>query len=166
MKTRNNIRHLDHYFVSNSECRCRQVLYLYILGDWALQLALFFCRKRKLTNHWQNFIRPLMWRCKWTELRIKEIESQALKYSRALAVYEQGKNSGLDPTMEDFSSKAFPFSNQYYRRKAMKRRKRKRSEDTNDISSYMSQHNLFSYYGTSFKLLVITSCVPALTSYL
>ena len=115
-----------------------------------------FRRKRKLTNHWQNFIRPLMWRCKWTELRIKEIESQALKYSRALAVYEQGKNLGLDPTMEDFSSKAFPFSSPYYRRKAMKRRKRKRAEDTNDISSYMSQHNLFSYYGTSFIPLVIT----------
>ncbi|XP_022159105.1 uncharacterized protein LOC111025545 [Momordica charantia] len=103
-------------------------------------------RKRKLTSHWQNFIRPLMWRCKWTELRIKELESQALRYSRALAVYEQGKSSWLDPTVEEFSSKELPLSSQYYRRKAMKRRKRKRVEDTNDILSYMTQHNLFSYH--------------------
>ncbi|KAA0044542.1 uncharacterized protein E6C27_scaffold46G002900 [Cucumis melo var. makuwa] len=103
-------------------------------------------RKRKLTAHWQNFIRPLMWRCKWTELRIKEIESQALKYSRALAVYEQEKVPAHDPTMEDFFSKTFPFSSQYYRRKAMKRRKRKKIEDAIDISSYMSHHNLFSYF--------------------
>lgn len=99
-----------------------------------------------------------MWRCKWTELRLKELGSQSLKYSRALAEYKQGKNSGLDPTEEDFSSKAFPFSSQYYRRKAMKRRKRKRAEDTSDTSSYMSQHNIFSYFGTSFNLVVITSC--------
>lgn len=123
-----------------------------------VQLALLFCRKRKLTAHWQNFIRPLMWRCKWTELRIKEIESQALKYSRALAVYEQEKVPAHDPTMEDFFSKTFPFSSQYYRRKAMKRRKRKKIEDAIDISSYMSHHNLFSYFGTSFNLVAITSC--------
>ncbi|GLT91573.1 hypothetical protein SLE2022_094550 [Rubroshorea leprosula] len=66
-------------------------------------------RKKKLTSHWRSFIRPLMWRCKWTELRIKEIESQALK------------------------------------KKVIKRRKRKKVEETTDITSYMSRHNLFSY---------------------
>lgn len=106
-------------------------------------------RKKNLTTHWRNFIRPLMWRCKWTELRIKEIEHQALKYSNELAAYDQRKLSGIDPsTIEGFGSKSLPYSNQYYREKAIKRRKRKRVEDTTDIASYMSDHNLFSYLET------------------
>ncbi|KAE8076633.1 hypothetical protein FH972_015270 [Carpinus fangiana] len=104
-------------------------------------------RKKKLTNHWRNFIRPLMWRCKWTELKIKEIESQALKYSREIAAYDQRKHLGFDQlTSEGLGSKSLPFSRRCYRKKAIKRRrKRKRVENTADITSYMSQHNLFSY---------------------
>ncbi|GLT67771.1 hypothetical protein SLA2020_400550 [Shorea laevis] len=77
----------------------------------------FPIRKKKLTVHWRKFIRPLTWRCKWIELQIKELQSQAQKYDRELA------------------------------NKVMKRKKRKRVEETIDITTYMSQHNLFSYYG-------------------
>ncbi|KAG7996481.1 hypothetical protein I3843_01G162000 [Carya illinoinensis] len=109
-------------------------------------LSSSFPMRKKLTNHWRNFIRPLMWRCKWTELRIKEIESQALKYSRQSAAYDQRKHSGFDQfTFEELGSKSLPFSSQCFRTKAVKRRKRKRVEETTDITSYMSQHNLFSY---------------------
>ncbi|KAG6630563.1 hypothetical protein CIPAW_13G027500 [Carya illinoinensis] len=73
----------------------------------------FRIRKKKLTVHWRKFIRPLMWRCKWLELQIKELQSQALKQLR---------------------------------NKVMMRKKRKRVEETVDVMSYMSQHNLFSYY--------------------
>ncbi|KAJ4839026.1 hypothetical protein Tsubulata_018922 [Turnera subulata] len=107
--------------------------------------SLFQTRKKKLTNHWRNFIRPLMWRCKWTELKIKQIESQALKYARELEALEQGKHSGVHQSCENFCSKSLPFSNQCYRRKAKKRRKRKRVEDTTDPTSYMLHHSLFSY---------------------
>ncbi|KAB1213210.1 hypothetical protein CJ030_MR5G022387 [Morella rubra] len=103
-------------------------------------------RKKKLTNHWRNFIRPLMWRCKWTELRIKELESRALKYCRESETYDQRKQLGFNQFMfEELGSKSLPFSRQCYKNKAVKRRKRKRVEDTTDITSYMSQHNLFSY---------------------
>ncbi|KAK9287756.1 hypothetical protein L1049_016196 [Liquidambar formosana] len=108
--------------------------------------SMFQMRKKKLTNHWRSFIRPLMWRCKWTELRIKEIESQALQYARELAVCDQEKPLEVDQcTVESFGLKSLPFSSQCHRRKAMKRRKRRRVEDTSDITSYMSHHNLFSY---------------------
>ncbi|XP_062090102.1 uncharacterized protein LOC133796551 [Humulus lupulus] len=108
--------------------------------------SVFQMRKKKLTNHWRSFIRPVMWRCKWTELRIKEIDSQVSKYARDLAAYDQGKHSRLEQiTTDGFCSKSLPFSRQYGRRKAMKRRKRKKVEDTTDATSYMSQHNLFSY---------------------
>lgn len=90
------------------------------------------------------------------ELRIKEIESQALKYSRELAVADQRKHSGFDQfTLEEFGSKSVPFSSQCRRKKAMKRRKRKRVEETTDIASYMSHHNVFSYLGwSSFFILI------------
>ncbi|KAH9783106.1 elongation factor [Citrus sinensis] len=102
--------------------------------------------KKKLTNHWRSFIRPLMWRCKWAELRINEIQSQALKYARELAAYDQNKLSRVNQsTVEEFGSKSLAFSSQWYRKKAMKRRKRKRAEDTTDLASYMSHHSLFSY---------------------
>jgi hypothetical protein len=120
------------------------------------KIVCFHCRKKKLTNHWRNFIRPLMWRCKWTELKIKEIESQASKYSREIAAYDQRKHLGFDQlTSEGLGSKSLPFSRHCYRKKAIKRRrKRKRVEDTADITSYMSQHNLFSYLGTRFFFIL------------
>ena len=92
-----------------------------------------------------------MWRCKWTELRIKEMELQALKYARELAAYDQRKQLGFDQfTFEGLGSKSLPFSSQCFKKKTIKRRKRKRVEDTTDLTSYMSKHHLFSYLGTSF----------------
>ncbi|XP_057491112.1 uncharacterized protein LOC130776888 [Actinidia eriantha] len=107
----------------------------------------FPVRKKKLTNHWRSFIRPLMWRCKWTELKIKEFQSKASKYGRQLAVYDQRKQLELDQfTLRNFDSKSLPSTVQSLGRKAMKRRKRKRVEDTTDLTAYMSKHNLFSYH--------------------
>ncbi|KAK5793510.1 Elongation factor 4 [Gossypium arboreum] len=123
------------------------------LGDAAFGSAyepfssVFHMRKKRLTSHWRSFIRPLMWRCKWAELRIKQIESQAIKYSREISSYEQSKFSRIDQSaLEGFGSKSLPFCSQYNRRKAIKRRRRKRIEETTDIASYMSCHNLFSYF--------------------
>ncbi|XP_050212760.1 uncharacterized protein LOC126664423 isoform X2 [Mercurialis annua] len=104
----------------------------------------FQTRKKKLTNHWRSFIRPMSWRCKWTELKIKEVESRALKYARELAVYEERKQIYQTP-YDGFCSKLSPFSNQCYRRWARKRRKRKRIEEKTDTTVYVSQHSLFSY---------------------
>ncbi|KAE8694872.1 C2 domain-containing protein / GRAM domain-containing protein isoform 1 [Hibiscus syriacus] len=125
----------------------------HFIGDAAFASAyqpfssVFHMRKKRLTNHWRNFIRPLMWRCKWVELRIKQIESQAGKYTRELSAYNQRKFSGIDQSaLEGFGSKSLPFSSQYNRKKAIKRRRRKRIEETTDVASYMSSHNLFSYF--------------------
>ncbi|KAL9233158.1 hypothetical protein vseg_008188 [Gypsophila vaccaria] len=105
----------------------------------------FPLRKKKLSTRWRSFIRPLMWRCKWTELKIRELESQALKYTRELEQDDQTKMSELQQYASDFASKSFPYSGHSVRRKALKRRKRKLVENVTDISSYMSHHNLFSY---------------------
>lgn len=107
--------------------------------------SVFPMRKKKLTCHWRNFIRPLMWRCKWTELRIKELESQALKYMREVEANDQTKSFESQHCTSDFCSKSFPFVNHSVKRKLMRRRKRKHVENVTDISSYMSHHQLFSY---------------------
>ncbi|XP_047973307.1 uncharacterized protein LOC125215799 [Salvia hispanica] len=103
--------------------------------------SVFPIRKKKLTAHWRNFIHPLMWRCKWTELRIKQLESQASKYARQ----DSGKHMAQDKTtVEQFGSNSLPISIQSHRNRLMKRRKRRRVENTSDIASYMSNHIIFS----------------------
>lgn len=117
----------------------------------------YFLRKKKLTDHWQRFIRPIMWRCKWIELQIKKFQSQALRYDRELAEYDQRKQFGFEEsTLEDLDAKSQPFSCQSQKIQLMKRKKRKRVEDTMDVASYMSCHNLFSYYGMTSTVFVHT----------
>lgn len=112
-------------------------------------------RKKKVSAHWRKFISPLMWRCQWLELRMKELLSQASKYDKELAAYKyekelQSKMIELDSSV----SRAVPLTSQTHWRGAMKRRKRKRNEDKVDLSSYMSNHVVFSYYG-SYQFHVI-----------
>lgn len=122
----------------------------------SLQPTYYLHRKKKLTAHWRNFIHPLMWRCKWTELRIKELESQASKYAREVSVIDRGKHTPLDKTTVEFSgSKLLPSPLQSHRKRPMKRRRRKRVENTSDITSYMSNHILFSERGLIFFLMLI-----------
>ncbi|KAJ6398634.1 hypothetical protein OIU77_019423 [Salix suchowensis] len=103
-------------------------------------------RRKKLTDHWRRFIRPLMWRCKWVELKITELQSHAFKYDREIAEDEQRKMLDLETFIGGFPVKSLPFSTCVTRKKAMTRKKRKRFEETEDVASYMLQHNLFSYY--------------------
>lgn len=81
---------------------------------------------------------------------MKELQSQALKYDRELAAYDRRKQFEFESfTLAGCDAKSLPFSRQMLRDKVMKRKKRERVEETVDIKSYMSQHSLFSYYGTN-----------------
>ncbi|KAL5571679.1 hypothetical protein UlMin_021276 [Ulmus minor] len=118
----------------------------------------FRTRKKKLTPHWRKFIHPLMWRCKWVELQIKELQSLTQKYDRELAEYNSRKQFEFElPTSEGFNAKSLPFSSQTKRNKVMKRKKRKRIEEQIDVASYMSQHNLFSYYESKISVPGVAS---------
>lgn len=93
-----------------------------------------------------------MWRSKWVELRIRELESRALEYPKELESYDQEKlEANIDLSVLESCGegiKSLPFSNPCYKKKAAKRRrKRKKVESTDDITSYMACHNLFSYIG-------------------
>ncbi|XWS65008.1 hypothetical protein CRYUN_Cryun05aG0053900 [Craigia yunnanensis] len=103
--------------------------------------------KRRLTDHWRRFIHPLVWRCKWLEVKLHEFKSQALKYERELAEYDQNKQFEFEKvTFKGFDAKSQAFPSKIQRKEVMKRKKRKRVEDTADVASYMSHHNIFSYY--------------------
>uniref|UniRef100_A0A6N2MFZ6 Uncharacterized protein n=1 Tax=Salix viminalis TaxID=40686 RepID=A0A6N2MFZ6_SALVM len=65
-------------------------------------------QKKKLTNHWRSFVRPLMWRCQWTELKIKQIKSRASKYAREIAACEEKKHSGIYQSTFEENKKSNP----------------------------------------------------------
>ncbi|XP_071721236.1 uncharacterized protein [Rutidosis leptorrhynchoides] len=88
-----------------------------------------------------------MWRCKWAELKIKQFESQALKYAKQIADRNRTKHLASNQSIPVGScSRSMPYTTQKRRRKLLKRRKRKRIEETADVDLYMSQHYLFSYH--------------------
>nr|VDC82659.1 unnamed protein product [Brassica rapa] len=76
-------------------------------------------KKKKVTDEWRRFSQPLMWRCKWLELKVKEIESKARGYDKEVQ--------------------------SYYQSVVFKRGRRRRVEETTDVSAYISNHNVFSY---------------------
>ncbi|CAN8278538.1 unnamed protein product [Cochlearia groenlandica] len=111
-----------------------------------------FCgiRKKKLTDNWRRFVQPLMWRCKWIELKVKEIESRAKLYEKEVNSYYETKEFDLEKSKSiGFEGKSVPFFDQTQQRTRLyKRGRRKRVEEettTQDVSAYMSNHNLFSY---------------------
>ncbi|KAL4336824.1 hypothetical protein HN51_046582 [Arachis hypogaea] len=104
-------------------------------------------RKKGVTSHWRKFIHPLMWRCKWIELRLKQLQSQELKYEKELEAYNYRKQLDFAHlTLDGSDIKSVPISGRRHRNKIMKRKKRNRVEEKYDLASYMSNHSLFSYY--------------------
>ncbi|KAH9627470.1 hypothetical protein KSS87_006161 [Heliosperma pusillum] len=109
-------------------------------------------RKKKLADDWRNFVRPLMWRCKWVELKVRELQCQASKYAKELVECDKRKHCELENfSTEDHAVKAAPYINQNRSVKLMKRKKRKRVEETVDLASYTSCHSLFSHFDKKKK---------------
>ncbi|XP_062181583.1 uncharacterized protein LOC133885840 [Phragmites australis] len=103
-------------------------------------------KKKKVTDHWRKYVSPLMWRCQWLELRMKDLQSQVSKYDKELSVLKHEKE--LQTKMIELdcsSSRSVPFSS-HCCRKTMKRRRRKKNEEKMDASSYISNHTIFSYF--------------------
>ncbi|XVE62341.1 hypothetical protein DITRI_Ditri06bG0110400 [Diplodiscus trichospermus] len=116
--------------------------------------------KRRLTDHWRRFIHPLVWRCKWLEIKLREFKSQALKYDRELAEYDQNKQFEFKKvTFEGLDAKFQAIPSKIQGKEVMKRKKRKKIEDTVDVASYMSDHNIFSYYESRNSLVTVSALV-------
>lgn len=102
-----------------------------------------------MTAHWRRFIDPLVWRSKWIELQLRKLNSQAVKYEKEIAAYDDKKQGELlKYAVDGFDVKSVPKSDGIQSHKVMKRKKRRRTEECN-LSSYVSSHSIFSYYGMS-----------------
>lgn len=133
-------------------------------ASWCCDLYLFYVyfvhfRKRKLTHHWRSCIRPIVWRCKYLELQFKKLRAQAQKYTTKLAELNQKKHVQLENIeLGGLGTKSFPFSCDWPRGRVLRRKKRRRVEETTDGASYMSNHNLFSFYGIQFFFILLGIC--------
>ncbi|KAG2291203.1 hypothetical protein Bca52824_037872 [Brassica carinata] len=105
----------------------------------------FYARKKKLTDHWRKFIQPIMWRCKWVELKIRQLQNQAQIYDKEVKESCQAKQLELENLKpEEAGVKATPLLPCHTQKTQLKKRhKRKRVEEAPDAPS---NHNLFSYH--------------------
>ncbi|KAL8091939.1 uncharacterized protein LOC141693339 isoform X2 [Apium graveolens] len=105
-------------------------------------------RKKELTSHWKTFRQPYMWRCRWGELKMRQLRYQASKYDLQAEAIRRRKQLILkNSTVEDNVAKSLPFSGTTRKGAVIQRKKRKRVEDLTDTAAYMAQHPLFSYHG-------------------
>ncbi|CAN6984362.1 unnamed protein product [Brassica rapa subsp. trilocularis] len=103
-------------------------------------------RKKKLTDHWRRFIHPITWRCKWLELKVRELQNQAGKYDRELQESCQAKQIELENLKSEEFGSLLQCRTERTRLKKRRKRKRVEEEEASDVSSYALNHNLFSYY--------------------
>ncbi|CAL4958940.1 unnamed protein product [Urochloa decumbens] len=121
-------------------------------------------RRKKVTDEWRNYVRPILWRCQWLELRMKELSSQVSVYDRELALIKKEKeleqlvckaNGSMSESIEVYEG---------YGNSIMKRRKRKSHEKNVDASLYINKHQILSYYhdkqnmGAETGLLIDDDC--------
>uniref|UniRef100_A0A0D9Y7K0 Uncharacterized protein n=1 Tax=Oryza glumipatula TaxID=40148 RepID=A0A0D9Y7K0_9ORYZ len=108
--------------------------------------ALIRPRKKKVTAEWRSAVRPMMWRCQWLELRMKDLLSQVSKYDRELALINKGKELQQAVNMTNGSRSESAQSSKGRENSCMERRKRRRLEETMNTSLYIKKHEILSYF--------------------
>ncbi|CAN6299060.1 unnamed protein product [Urochloa humidicola] len=107
-------------------------------------------RKKRVTPDWRKFIGPERWRCQWLELRMNDLLSQVEKYDKELALINHQKYLQLEMIKADIcKSELRQLDLPSY--ETMKRKKRKRYEDSTGTSAYVKKHQIFSYYNHENK---------------
>ncbi|XP_021301972.1 uncharacterized protein LOC8074829 isoform X2 [Sorghum bicolor] len=101
--------------------------------------------RKKVTAEWRNSIRPILWRCQWLELRMKELSSQVSKYDRELALNKKQEQLQAASKANGSMSESM-LIHKAHGNSIMKRRKRKRHEENLDIPLYIKKHQILSYY--------------------
>ncbi|EMS55068.1 hypothetical protein TRIUR3_21659 [Triticum urartu] len=103
-------------------------------------------RRKKVTAEWRNAVRPMLWRCEWLELRMKDLLSQVSKYDGQLALIEQEKELQRATSKTNGCRQESGKNCRDHETISMERRKRKRHEDTVDTSLYLKKHKILSYF--------------------
>ncbi|CAO2186171.1 unnamed protein product [Urochloa humidicola] len=103
-------------------------------------------RRKKVTDEWRNYVRPILWRCQWLELQMKELLSQVSVYDRELALIKKEKELQQEVCKANGSMSESIEIYEGYGNSIMKRRKRKSHEKNVDASLYINKHQILSYY--------------------
>ncbi|TKW14140.1 hypothetical protein SEVIR_5G148000v4 [Setaria viridis] len=103
-------------------------------------------RRKKVTAEWRDSVLPILWRCQWLELRVKELSSQVSKYDRELALIKKEKELQLAVSKANVSRLESRQIHKGHGDSIMKRRKRKRHEENVDGPLYITKHQILSYY--------------------
>uniref|UniRef100_A0A0E0DCC6 Uncharacterized protein n=1 Tax=Oryza meridionalis TaxID=40149 RepID=A0A0E0DCC6_9ORYZ len=103
-------------------------------------------RKKKVTAEWRSAVRPMMWRCQWLELRMKDLLSQVSKYDRELALINKGKELPQAVNMTNGSRSESAQPSKGRENSCMERRKRRRLEETVNTPLYIKKHEILSYF--------------------
>ena len=98
-----------------------------------------------MTAEWRNYVRPILWRCQWLELRMRELSSQVSKYDRELALNKKQKELQAASKANGSMSESMQI-HKGHGNSIMKRTKRKRHEENLDTPLYINKHQILSYY--------------------
>lgn len=103
-------------------------------------------RRKKVMAEWSNSVRPIQWRCHWLELRMRELSSQISKYDKELALIKKQNELQQAASKANGTMSESMQIHKGHGNSIMKRRKRKRHEDSVDVSLYINKHQILSYY--------------------
>lgn len=95
---------------------------------------------RALTAEWKTYRQGIEWRCRWLELRFKELLAQSVKYDKILRTARSHKQQLLEQ-QDRPASRADPMVDLTKKKYILQRQRRRKAED-----SVMSWHPLFSRY--------------------
>ncbi|KAH7301285.1 hypothetical protein KP509_23G018800 [Ceratopteris richardii] len=100
-------------------------------------------RKRALDDNWKRYRSGIEWRCRWLELRIQRLQSVANKHAKFLETIESCK---WKCSQELSSARTSDLSMSFQQCHVLRRRKRRKAEESLDCMSQMSIHPVFSRY--------------------
>ncbi|KAI5078434.1 hypothetical protein GOP47_0006105 [Adiantum capillus-veneris] len=102
-------------------------------------------RKKKAVNQeWKSYRQGIEWRCRWLELRVKELQPLAKRYNEMLATAKSTMKQELEKE-ESISARTSAIYNGYQHR-ALLRLQRRKEEENADSKMHMSKHPVFSRY--------------------
>lgn len=102
-------------------------------------------KKRALTSEWKTQRQGIEWRCRWIELRVKELQAELLKYNNILDMAGSRKQQLLE-WQAGSVARASSLTNYSLKNRVLQRRQRRKAEENVGLKSYMSRHPLFSRY--------------------
>ncbi|CAM6038063.1 unnamed protein product [Sphagnum compactum] len=103
--------------------------------------------KKALDGDWKSYRRGIEWRCRWLEVRMQELQLQAIRYDRILEELRRAKTWKLDKVNGQVSAaRTIPLSSTPKKHQIFCRKRQRKQVESIDIDSYMARHPLFSRY--------------------